>query len=302
MFFDLEIIFLHTVLPIQNQQEIEKCIQKMMIQSWFNDKTTRTMDRYDADLLIDPLSVSLVDGVYPNNNWDDYCMRLDFDEDYNDPSGWNITMSQYILENKIGFRIAIESLRRDIHSFLEIAPKAQDTLRIMFPPEVLITFACRHISVHIQSPKYLRHYVCAIVDILLGYTSPLDNDVFENILVHPLSLLGAAEKPHAFVSYNALCSDGYAVRTKGRDRCLSLRNLWDALPHICRKLPVANYETVRLGLAARYFSSSRFSVLVHRFSSNRLACETAASKRSGILQDGPAVDLAMQQYSAHHER
>jgi hypothetical protein len=42
-------------------------------------------------------------------------------------------------------RIAIESLRRDIHSFLEIAPKAQDTLRIMFPPEVLITFACRQL-------------------------------------------------------------------------------------------------------------------------------------------------------------
>jgi hypothetical protein len=43
MFFDLEIIFLHTVLPIQNQQEISRCLEKMMVQSWFNDHAPDTL-------------------------------------------------------------------------------------------------------------------------------------------------------------------------------------------------------------------------------------------------------------------
>ncbi len=248
MFFDLEIIYLHTVLPVQNQQEIQKCIEKIMVQSWFNDHPPKT----DA---IDFASME----SFPNKGWDEYCMQLDFDER-------KVDMNKFILPSQTvdGMHRAIESLRVHIHSFLELAPKAQDTLRIMFPPEALVTFACTHIGQHFQShigqhfqsqsqlPKYLRHYVCAIADILLGYTSPLDIRTFENVLGKNIEDLSLAEKPHAFVSYNALHCDASAMRTKGRDRCLSLRNLWDALPHICRNLPDAKFLTVKLGLAARY--------------------------------------------------
>jgi hypothetical protein len=254
MFFDLEIMYLHAVMPILNHQEIKKCIEKMMVQSWFNENTTSSSLQH-----CEGATIPVMD-EYPNTHWDDYCMRTDFDENHVD-KGWRVDLKRYILPAS-EVHTAIESLRRRIHSFLEIAPKSQDILRIMFPPEVLVTFACTHIGPHLGcthtgphlgSPVILRHYVCAIADILLGYNSPLDARLFKNVLEKRIEDLEAHERPHAFVSYNALVSVSDAIRTKGRDRCISLRNLWDALPHICRNLPDnSRFETVKLGFAARY--------------------------------------------------
>jgi hypothetical protein len=296
MFFDLEIILLHTVLPIQNQQEIRKCIEKIMVQSWFNDQVDRDHEYSPVD---DPLTLNSYE-----NNWPSYCMRLDFDENYVG-HGFSVDIHSHILSygNNIQFANAIESLRRHVHNFFEIAPKSQDVLRIMFPPEVLITFACTNIVRQWMSAVRLRHYVCAIADILLGYTSPL----------HPFddcrhNAGQSARRAHAFISYNAMQPESYYSqhspqpnRAKSRDRCISLRNFWDALPHIFRSLPDVKFQTAKLALAARYSNTPPPGFFIHNLS-NRLACETAASIRFDILQDRPAVDLAVQQYGAYHDR
>jgi hypothetical protein len=294
MFFDLEIMLLHTVLPIQNQREIHKCIEKIMVQSWFNDEQIDHPDRFHSfDVPDDVRSIS----------WDDYCMRLDYDQKNvgTKDSDSLILKKGMLLRSDV--QDAISSLRRLVHDFLDIAPKSQDTLRIMFPSEVLVTFACLNIG-HSklietgQRPRILRHYVCAIADILLGYTTPL-----QDYYLYNMEDLDALQNAHVFISYNALNPEGYGsvARTRTRDRCLSLRNLWDAMPHIHRNLSDASILTVKLGLAARYLlpleSSCNYSVILP----NRLACETAASVRFGISQDLPAVELAMQQYRVYHE-
>ena len=264
MFFDLEIMYLHAVsFSILNHQEIKKCIEKMMVQSWFNENTTSSLEHCEGPIM------PVMDD-YPNTHWDDFCMRTDYDENYRD-AGWRIDLKRYILPTS-ELHNAIESLRRRIHSFLEIAPKSQDILRIMFPPEVLVTFACNHIGPHLGCALtgtpvtgILRHYVCAIADILLGYNSPLDARLLKSLVEEKIEDLEPEERPHAFVSYNALAAFSDAIRTKGRDRCLSLRNLWDALPLICRNLPDnSRFETVKLGFAARHVLHSL--TVLHRFS------------------------------------
>ena len=148
--------------------------------------------------------------------------------------------------------------------------------------------------------------MCAIADILLGYTSSMDTHV-PGYPFHTLSFssLNAASRPHFFVAFNALqpIGDGRAApRTKSRDRCLSLRNMWDALPHISRNLADGKFKTATLALAARHLHCPTLSsvfLFAHIFI--RLACETAASITFGISADRPAVDLAMQQYRPHHD-
>jgi len=245
MFFDLEIMLLHTVLPIQNQREIHKCIEKIMVQSWFNDEQIDNPDTFrNVDVSV---AVGSID-------WDDYCMRLDYDQrnvGTKENANYLILKKGMLLLSDV--QTAISSLRRLVHDFLDIAPKSQDTLRIMFPSEVLITFACLnigHSKLNVTGrPRTLRHYVCAIADILLGYTTPL-----QDYYLYSMEELNALENAHAFISYNALNPEGYGsgARTRTRDRCLSLRNLWDAMPHIHRNLSDASILTVKLGLAARY--------------------------------------------------
>jgi hypothetical protein len=245
MFFDLEIILLHTVLPIQNQQEIYKCIEKIMVQSWFDDQ----IQGHDYNPIDNP---AICDAV-SYNHWPSYCMRLDYDENFVG-NGFRVRVLEHVLRpTGTGIQHAIESLRRYVHSFFEIAPKSQDVLRIMFPPEALVTFACTNIS-HDWTLATRRHYICAIADILLGYTSPL----YQDFQLHPMKALDPCHRAHAFISYNALQPEGYheigrpqTNRAKGRDRCLSLRNLWDALPHIYRTLPDSKFLTAKLALAAR---------------------------------------------------
>jgi hypothetical protein len=205
MFFDLEILLLHTVLPIQNQQEIQKCIEKIMVSSWFNDVGDSTLVQQT-------------------------CMHHDFHV---------ADVNEYLLNaSDQGISSAVESLRRHVHSFFEIAPKSQDILRIILPPETFIMFACTYLaSSKFLTVTQLRQYVCAIADILLGYSSILDIDP-------------AGNPAHAFIVFNVLQPEASA-RTRSRDRCMSLRNLWDALPHICGDLRDSKFEEVKLGLAAR---------------------------------------------------
>jgi hypothetical protein len=252
LFFDLEIMLLHTVLPIQNQREIHKCIEKMMVQSWFNDEKIDHPDTFHNE---DDKSAGV-----GSITWDDYCMRLDYDQknvSTNETANYGVLKQGMLLRHEL--QTAISSLRRLVHDFLDIAPKSQDTLRIMFPSEVLITFACLNIGHSklnvIGRPRTLRHYVCAIADILLGYTTPL-----QDYYLYDMESLSALQNAHVFICYNALNPApppeperyGSGTRTRTRDRCLSLRNLWDAMPHINRNLSDASILTVKLGLAARY--------------------------------------------------
>ena len=322
MFFDLEVMLLHTVLPIQNQQEIGRCLEKMMVQSWFNDHAPDTLFYPRDDYIFqdhdddDPANAH-------RRNWDHYCMRLDYHAVIQREREPLYAPAFPAHGHRIlNLQASVQSLRRCIHNFLEIAPKAQDVLRIMVPPEVLITFACTHVGVThrrgdaAQNPHLCvdemtvamrRYYVCAIADILLGYTSSMDIPDADPFYTLTMRHLDACTRPHSFIAFNALSpvaqGERPVPRTKSRDRCLSLRNLWDALPHIQRTLTDGKFKTAILALAARCLTpalAARLAVPALTLSI-RLACETAASIRFGISADRPAVDLASQQYRVYHD-
>lgn len=264
MFFDLEITLLHLVLPIQNQQDIQKCIEKIMVQSFFQDSTTASPFPADDHLLDQhQAQIEVVE------DWGRFCMRHHFEETF--VAAHIEASSDYEHQYQVGpLGKAIESLRRHVHNFFEIAPKSQDVLRIMFPPEVLVTFACTHITKGWPtsiSSRGRRHYVCAIADILLGYTSTLEHDIF----IHRIGQL-TDQKHHAFISYNALHPEGYRFkRAKSRDRCISLKTLWDALPHISRNLPDEKFLTTKLAFAARYACPLTLHCQCSHFSTDLLA-------------------------------
>jgi hypothetical protein len=252
MFFDLEITLLHSVLPIQNQQDIQKCIEKIMVQSFFKDSTTRDpVELADEHPLLDQHQAQ----QEAIDDWGGFCMRHHFEETFVEHHIRTSSNYEHLYQGN-RLKDAIESLRRHVHNFFEIAPKSQDVLRIMFPPEALVTFACTHITHNWPTLRPTRHYVCAIADILLGYTSPLEQVFFTGNMS---DLRDEQQKHHYFISYNALHPEGYynnpvtlSKRAKGRDRCISLKNLWDALPHISRNLPDERFLTTKLAFAARY--------------------------------------------------